>query len=165
MANIFPMPGKKSSMFDPETNPNLKPTSQIQIETVMESCAFKTVTSGVAGFFLGGAMGLVLVGLDPTGGAGPNQDPSKLKFREILKDMKVRSVSMAKNFGLIGLLFSGTECMIESSRGKSDEWNSVLGGCATGGLMGLRAGVQAGVIGCAGFAAFSYAMDKFMSDV
>ena len=39
----------------------------------------------------------------------------------------------------------------------------MLAGCTTGGMMGFRAGAQAGMMGCAGFAAFSYAIDKFMA--
>ena len=39
---------------------------------------------------------------------------SQIKFRDIIKDMRVRSYSMAKNFALIGFLFSGNECIIES---------------------------------------------------
>ena len=47
-------------------------------------------------------------------------------------------------------------------RAKTDVWNAVYGGGATGGLLGLRAGVKAASIGACGFAAFSAAIDYFM---
>lgn len=48
------------------------------------------------------------------------QELTKLPFREQLrrgfKDMGSRSYSSAKNFGLIGAMFAGTECCIEGVR-------------------------------------------------
>ena len=40
--------------------------------------------------------------------------------------------------------------------------NSVSAGCITGGLLAMNAGPQAAAMGCAGFAAFSAAIDYFM---
>ena len=49
--------------------------------------------------------------------SGPGQELSKLPLKEQLrrgfKDMGTRSFSSAKNFGLIGTIFAGTECCIE----------------------------------------------------
>ena len=64
-------------------------------------------------------------------------------------------------------------------RGKSDHLNGIMSGCITGGVIGLRgenlklchyscvtvhliAGVKAGILGCAGFAAFSAAIDYYL---
>jgi import inner membrane translocase subunit TIM22 len=47
-------------------------------------------------------------------------------------------------------------------RGKGGMSNSIMSGCITGGVLGLRAGVQAGVIGCGAFAAFSAVIDHFL---
>ena len=76
--------------------------------------------------------------------------------------MGSRSFSSAKNFGLVGLIFSGTECCIEGYRAKNDLTNGVAAGCLTGGILASKAGPQAAALGCAGFAAFSAAIDAYM---
>ena len=52
--------------------------------------------------------------------------------------------------------------MIEGYRGKSDLMNQVYSGAVTGGMLGFRAGPQAGLIGATGFAAFSVVIDYFL---
>lgn len=63
---------------------------------------------------------------------------------------------------MVGSIFSGTECAIEGLRAKNDIWNGVAGGCITGGVLARKAGPQAVAVGCAGFAAFSAAIDAYM---
>lgn len=58
--------------------------------------------------------------------------------REILREMKNSMLSYAKNFAILGAVFSGVECCIESARGKSDWKNGTYAGGVTGGLIGLR---------------------------
>lgn len=91
---------------------------------------------------------------------------SKLTTREQIragfKDMGKRSFGSAKNFMLIGAMYSGTECCVEGYRAKSDLTNSVAAGCITGGALAFKAGPQAAALGCAGFAAFSAAIDAYM---
>jgi hypothetical protein len=41
----------------------------------------------------------------------------------------------AKSFGMIGLLYSGIECVIEGHRGRHDVYNSLYTGALTGGLL------------------------------
>ena len=41
------------------------------------------------------------------------QGGAKLRLRQAFKEAGRRSFSYAKNFGLIGAIFSGTECVIE----------------------------------------------------
>lgn len=58
--------------------------------------------------------------------------------REILREMKNSMLSYAKNFAMLGAVFSGVECCIETARGKSDWKNGTYAGGVTGGLIGLR---------------------------
>ncbi len=54
--------------------------------------------------------------------SGAGQQLADLPLREQLrrgfKDMGTRSFSSAKNFGLVGAMFAGTECCIEGVRFK-----------------------------------------------
>jgi hypothetical protein len=88
--------------------------------------------------------------------------PVRDQLRRGFKDMGTRSYSSAKNFALVGSIFSGTECCIEGLRAKNDLGNGVAAGCITGGVLGARAGPQAAAVGCVGFAAFSAAIDAYM---
>ncbi len=88
--------------------------------------------------------------------------PLREQLRTGLKDMGARSYSSAKNFGKVGAIFAGTECCIEGYRAKNDLTNGVLAGCITGGVLAAPAGPQAAALGCAGFAAFSLAIDSYM---
>uniref|UniRef100_A0A4W5JDY3 Mitochondrial import inner membrane translocase subunit TIM22 n=1 Tax=Hucho hucho TaxID=62062 RepID=A0A4W5JDY3_9TELE len=140
----------------------MKTDDQKMIERGMESCAFKAVLACVGGFVLGGAFGVFTAGIDTNVGFDPKDPMRTPTAREVLKDMGQRGMSYAKNFAVIGAMFSCTECIIESHRGKSDWKNAVYSGCVTGGAIGLRAGAKAGVLGCGGFAAFSAAIEYYL---
>ena len=71
------------------------------------------------------------------------------------------SVGSARSFGMIGGVYTGVECTVEKVRGKHDMTNALLAGCLTGGGLAVRGGPQATAVGCAGFAAFGYVMDRF----
>ena len=88
--------------------------------------------------------------------------PVREQLRRGFKDMGSRSFSSAKNFGIVGAIFSGTECCIEGFRAKNDMTNGIAAGCITGGVLGAKAGPQAAAIGCAGFAAFSTAIEYYL---
>ncbi|CAF4190057.1 unnamed protein product [Rotaria magnacalcarata] len=81
---------------------------------------------------------------------------------DVWREMRTRSMSYAKNFAMVGLVFSTVECNIESYRAKSDIRNGTYAGFVTGGLLGLRAGFQASVYGAVGFAVFSTAIEYFL---
>ncbi|XP_011866337.1 PREDICTED: mitochondrial import inner membrane translocase subunit Tim22 isoform X2 [Vollenhovia emeryi] len=136
----------------------IKTIEEKRIESAMESCAFKGVMSCVLGYGLGLAFGVFTSSLNPSIGSLEKQQTA----REVLTEMKTTSLSLAKNFAIVGGLFTSIECAIESYRGKSDWKNGTYAGGVTGGLIGLRAGVKAGIIGAAGFAAFSTAIDYYM---
>jgi import inner membrane translocase subunit TIM22 len=88
--------------------------------------------------------------------------PLREQLRQGFKDLGSRSYSSARNFGKVGAIFAGTECCIEGFRAKNDLKNGVMAGCITGGVLAAPAGPQAAALGCAGFAAFSLAIDAYM---
>lgn len=151
----------------------------------MTSCPGKSIISGVTGFALGGIFGLFMASLaydtplhTPTVKTdGPSagitgimnvQQVADLPLKQQIKiqftDMGKRSYSSAKNFGYIGMIYSGVECVVESLRAKNDIYNSVTAGCITGGGLAYKSGPSSALIGCAGFAAFSAAIDLYMSN-
>ncbi|KAG8450418.1 hypothetical protein GDO86_002905 [Hymenochirus boettgeri] len=140
----------------------IKTEEQKMMERVMESCGFKTVLACVGGFVLGGAFGVFTAGIDTNVGFDPKDPLRTPTAKEVLRDMGQRGMSYAKNFAIVGAMFSCTECLVESYRGKTDWKNSVMSGCITGGAIGFRAGLKAGVLGCGGFAAFSAVIDYYL---
>ncbi|NWT67877.1 TIM22 translocase, partial [Prunella himalayana] len=157
---------RQPRVWDPSTFGGIpcppKSEEQKMVERVMESCPFKAALACVGGFVLGGAFGIFTAGIDTNAGFDPKDPYRTPTAKEVLKDMGQRGISYAKNFAIVGAMFSCTECVVESYRGKSDWKNSVISGCITGGAIGFRAGLKAGVIGCGGFAAFSAAVDYYL---
>jgi len=131
---------------------------ELMMTRVAESCPFRAAMSFVVGGALGAFLGLF------SSSVAPHQTETLMTARETLVDMRKTIVGHAKNFAVIGLLFAGTECAVESYRGKSDTRNAVYSGLITGGALGLRAGPMAAVYGGCGFAAFSVAIDYFMHE-
>ncbi|KAG7260661.1 hypothetical protein CRUP_020955 [Coryphaenoides rupestris] len=125
-----------------------KTDEQKMVERAMESCGFKATLACVGGFVLGGAFGVFTAGIDTNVGFDPKDPMRTPTAREVLKDMGQRGMSYAKNFAIY--------------RGKSDWKNAVYSGCVTGGAIGFRAGLKAGVLGCGGFAAFSAAIEYYL---
>jgi mitochondrial import inner membrane translocase subunit TIM22 len=147
------------------------PPDQIPVipSLVQESCAFKIVTGGVMGAVLGvglglfmGAMGGDMNPIQIINGREVPQAPVREQLRAGYKGFGSKAIGWSKNFGVLTALFGGVECLIEKYRGKHDGWNPVLGGCAAGATLSARAGPTAACIGCAGFAGFSFVMDKIM---
>ena len=105
-------------------------------------------------------------GSGAAGAGGGMQALSSLPLRRQLaigfRDMGSRSWSTAKNFGMVGLMFSGIECGIEGFRARNDLANGVAAGCLTGGILARNGGPTAVAGGCAAFAAFSAAIDAWM---
>ena len=64
----------------------------------------------VSGFGLGAAFGLFTAGVDPMSTMSTETPTTKM----VLREMKARSLSYGKNFAMIGAMFAGTECVIES---------------------------------------------------
>ncbi|XP_029041730.1 mitochondrial import inner membrane translocase subunit Tim22 [Osmia bicornis bicornis] len=135
-----------------------KTNEEKMIENVMESCTFKSIASCVIGYGLGAAIGLFSSSVNPNVAAVEK----KQTVREVFREMKTTTLGYAKNFAVVGCVFSAIECTIESYRGKTDWKNGTYAGGLTGGIIGLRAGVKAGLFGAAGFAAFSTIIDYYM---
>jgi import inner membrane translocase subunit TIM22 len=140
---------------------------QIMQEDMMNNCAVKSTISGVMGGAMGIAFGVFMSSLENAGGgieglAVEENRPTRVVIREMLKNMRSRSVSYAKGFATMGFLYSGAECVVEKYRAKHDKLNSVYAGCIAGGIMAHGAGPQGMAIGCATFAAFSAAIEHFM---
>jgi len=157
----------KARVGSPEslTKPGLlsKPISsnpvEKKIEQIAESCAFKGGMATVIGGAMGVFFGLFTAAIDPNMTSISDKPQTA---RDVYKEMLSRSKSYGKSFAFLGLALSGSECVIESYRARSDLKNSLYSGCLVGGGMGLRAGVVPGCLGCAGFAAFSVAIDAYM---
>ena len=60
---------------------------------------------------MGAALGLFSASVSPNITA---PDAPQQTAREIFRDLKVSTLSYAKNFALVGLMFSAVECTIES---------------------------------------------------
>lgn len=65
------------------------------------------------GYGLGAVFGLFTAGMDSSM-PNPMTGVADQSAKAILRDMKSRAVSYGKNFGVVGLMFSGTECLVES---------------------------------------------------
>lgn len=138
---------------------------QMMAEDAMNNCGVRSAIAAAGGAALGAAFGIFTASLD-TGGMDSavveETKSTRVVLRETLTLMRTKSVSYAKGFAVMGLVYSGCECLIEKHRARHDQWNAPLAGCAAGGIMAAPAGPKAMCFGCASFAAFSYAIDKFM---
>ena len=125
-------PNSKFKLMDNLFVPNLygaglmRSRQELMIQNLFESCAFKALMSCVAGFGLGAAFGLFSASLGPD--LTPATEMQKQTVKSILLDMKTRTLSQAKNFAILGAIFSITECSIESYRAKTDWKNGTLAG-------------------------------------
>lgn len=86
-----------------------------------------------------------------------------MQLREGFVQMRVRGMSTAKNFAIVGGVYSSLECLLEKARGRKDTKNTIASGAATGAILAARAGPQAMLVGATGFAGFSILMDVVMA--
>ncbi|TPX75120.1 hypothetical protein CcCBS67573_g03610 [Chytriomyces confervae] len=173
--------------FDEAASGNLNPTAQMAITQLTEACPTKSVLALTAGFALGGVFGMFMSSMDMSSQMEfeKYQNMStREQIRHTLRDMGSRSYATAKNFAIVGAVFAGSECVIESVRlflfsrvlswithanasdfdyrAKNDIYNGVTAGCFTGAALAARGGPKAMATGCVGFAAFSAAIDYYM---
>ena len=124
---------------------------------VSESCAVKAALSGAAGYGLGLMFGMFMNSFHTPG----VDQAASMTVRGVLTDMKLSSLRSARQFGKVGLLFAGFECLMESMRGRKDTITTLSSGCITGAYLGKETPTSA-AIGCGGFALFSLAIEHFM---
>ncbi|XP_074029554.1 mitochondrial import inner membrane translocase subunit Tim22 [Leptinotarsa decemlineata] len=89
----------------------IKTNEEKMVESFFESCAFKSAMSCVVGYGLGAAIGLFSSSMGP---ASVTDTAEPQTARQVFREMKTTTLGYAKNFALIGALFSGVECAIES---------------------------------------------------
>ncbi|KAJ3357521.1 Mitochondrial import inner membrane translocase subunit tim22 [Entophlyctis luteolus] len=103
--------------FDAAASGAMDPMAAMAMNHLTESCPFKSVFALGAGFALGGVFGLFMSSMDLSSQADLDRY-SKMSTREqirlTVKDMGQRSYSSAKNFAIVGSIFAGTECVIET---------------------------------------------------
>ncbi|KAL2915386.1 Mitochondrial import inner membrane translocase subunit tim22 [Polyrhizophydium stewartii] len=158
-------PGMDKETFQKLADRQQREAQEMAFRTVAESCPGRTVASGVIGFGAGAAIGVFMSSVE----WNINDDFLRLSTREqmrqTLRDMGSRTYSSAKSFAVIGAVFASSECVIESFRAKHDIYNNIMSGCFAGAAMSARAGPRAMVAGCAGFAAFSGAIEMWMNSM
>ncbi|KAK3206595.1 hypothetical protein Dsin_020641 [Dipteronia sinensis] len=143
--------------YEPIRMPSME---DIRAQDVWNNCAVRSVFSGVMGGGLGLCMGLFVGALDNP--LMQDTMTGREQFMYTLKQMGRRSLSSAKAFAVMGFIFSAAECVVEKARAKHDMTNTVVAGCVTGGAISAKGGPKAACVGCAGFAAFSVVIEKFL---
>ena len=84
------------------------------VQEFMESCPFKVLASGTIGYGLGLFLGTFMSSVQWEMSDDYHKMSTKEQLKHTWRDMKTRSMSSAKNFAIVGAIFSGTECVIES---------------------------------------------------
>ena len=144
-----------------------RPAPEPDHAIVMESCAGKTLMSGVVGYGLGLGIGLLIGSYEHVAPPMPlpgqrllPKVPLREQFGDSFKKTGKKMKGWGQNFMVITAIFTGAECVVEKARGEHDIWNGSLAGCAAGATLAAKSGPQAACFGCLGFAAFSTLIDK-----
>ncbi|GMI22365.1 hypothetical protein TeGR_g8410 [Tetraparma gracilis] len=88
--------------------------------------------------------------------------PVKEQAMAALRSTGEKSLYWCRNFAFITGVFSGSECVVEKLRGRTDIWNPTISGCITGAMLQAKAGPSSAAFGCIGFASFSIVIEQFM---
>lgn len=156
--------------MDPPPPPSPWPVAALA--AAPESCLFKAALSGVMGGGLGLFAGLLFGGYaSGVDRAVEMKGPMRLKLRTGFAAAGVSMAEYGRSFARLGAVFALCDCAVEKTRARHDLWNSLIGGCIAGAALssaprtqGVPARARAGnmALGCAGFAAFSTAIDYWM---
>ncbi|KAJ7647685.1 mitochondrial import inner membrane translocase subunit TIM22, partial [Roridomyces roridus] len=150
--------------FTAEDLENIRMNKKMErfMQMSMESCAAKTVLSGVAGFGIGAVFTLMTASMSYEDPMLRQNLGATQKARDILRETGKSMVKSGKGFGKVGAIYASVECVIESYRAKTDIYNSVAGGFFTGGILARASGPKLAFSGGLAFAAFSAAIDMFL---
>lgn len=132
-----------------------------------DMCALRAVTGTVIGAVAGLGMGVFLGAMsDMTppvtviNGREVPQAPLREQMRTTMRATGEKALYWSRNFAFISGIFQASDCLVEKYRGKHDVWNELISGCMAGGLLNAKSGPSSMAFGCAGFAAFSLAINK-----
>lgn len=155
----------KKKTYTPLASPT---PEEMMAQDMMNNCAVQAIISGGVGAMFGVAFGLFTASLDNAQHGGLEaipiepQKPTRVVLKEMFNNMRTKSFSYAKGFGAMGLLFSGTECVIEKYRAKHDHYNAPAAGCVSGAILAHNGGIKAMCLGCVSFAAFNAAISYYL---
>ncbi|KAL0533527.1 hypothetical protein IC582_027559 [Cucumis melo] len=156
-----PDPPTSNDAEQPPIAPMRMPTvEEIRGQDIWDNCAVRSVVSGVMGGGIGLFLGLFLGSMDNS--LMQDEMTARQQFVYTAKQMGRRGWGSAKSFAVMGFIFSAAECVVEKARAKHDMTNTVVAGCVTGGAISAKGGPKAACAGCAGFAAFSVLIEKFL---
>ncbi|CAK7337996.1 unnamed protein product [Dovyalis caffra] len=85
----------------------------------------------------------------------------EVRAQEVWNNRAVCNVASGV-MGVMVLVFSAAEYVVEKARAKLDTTNIIIIGCVTGGTMPAKGVSKAACVGCVGFAAFSILIEKFL---
>lgn len=93
---------------------------ELALSLLMEQCVSKAVLSGVMGAGLGAFFSLMSASFryeDPFASSAMKDMRTSQKAKEMFKDMGKGMVKGGRQWGLLGLMFSGIECCVEGVSG------------------------------------------------
>lgn len=135
------------------------------VQAGIESPIAKATLSGVMGFGIGAFFSLMSSSFaleDPFRAPQFEGMTTLQKSKLVFRDMGKGMWNSGKGFGKVGALYAGTECVIEGYRAKNDIYNSIYAGAISGAVLGRASGLKAMILGGAGFAVFSAAIDTYI---
>lgn len=124
-------------------------------------CSSRAVVAGVASFAIGGAFGLVFQNYDTL--SVKDDAPVLRQLKDASRQAWAGARPWARNFAQFGLLYAAFECGMENARGRSDIYNHLVAGCATGASLAWQTGPAGMSMACAGMAAFSLVTESYFN--
>ena len=114
------------------------PPPQDPQQAARENCTVQAIISGAAGGVAGLVLGAVLTPFNSSLAMETENLPLKDQFKRGFQEMGSQSRSWGKSLMVIGAVFSCSECFVEKTRGRTDRWNAIYGGCITGGALAVQ---------------------------